>query len=399
MEVNIDDIKKREVNGEPLEWELQLISKDTETRKLIFDIMTQKNEIEMYAKANDRPEEYLKDMKDLQTNPFSKLNNYVESERERERQKKKQNNLKKQEKLFKEEEYKWEKHEEQRDRERQKLRHHEDDFLKRKKRLLEKELNYDSTEEKKKIKSNPKYYEEHKQIRIKEREFDEMMRRKENPKLNTLEDQESVDNDKNININNIYDACIITDLALKDDVLLSTDKLPKTEFIVIEYDDEEDENNQIQEDKEKEDGNKIKKKEDKENYKDKLIVNMGKNIKKSNYRLDDYEDENDPYHKKNIIGQLQIDEETEKHIMEINKEINNERKEEEKRIIQKQTLFNMPVDPTDAKQKLMELQKQVFEMIPKEKEALFKFPINWVFVFSVSRIFLNYKRNNKLFIF
>jgi len=373
VEINLEEIKKRESNGEPLEWELQLINKDSETRKLIFDIMTQKNEIEMYAKANERPEDFLKDIKDLTTNPFSKLNQHIESERERERQKRKQNNLKKLEKIFKEEEYKWEKHEETKEKERQKLKHFEEDLLKRKKRLLEKDLNYESSEEKKKIKSNPKFFEEYKQMRIKEREFDEMMRRKENPKLNI---DEPIYHEMNLENNNV---CTVTDLALKEDTqLVSKEKVPKTEFVVIEYHDEEDYQNISDSEKEYKADNE-REIEDRK----KLILNIGKNLKKSKFNIEDYEDENDPYHRKIISNQVQIDEETEKHIMEISQEINNERKEEEKRQIQKQTLTNLSNETPDNKIKAMELQKQVFEMIPREKEALFKFPINWVIVFSV----------------
>ena len=93
-----------------MEWELQLINKDSETRKLIFEIMTQKNQIEIYAKANERPEDFLKDIKDLTSNPYSKLNQHTESEREKERKRRKENHVKKLEKTFREEEYKWEKH-------------------------------------------------------------------------------------------------------------------------------------------------------------------------------------------------------------------------------------------------------------------------------------------------
>ena len=80
---------------------------------------------------------------------------------------------------------------------------------------------------------------------------------------------------------------------------------------------------------------------------------------------------------------INIDEETERRIMEISQEVNNERKEEERRAIQKQTLTNIISDPADSKQKMIELQKQVFEMIPKEKDSLFKYQINWNIVLSV----------------
>ena len=357
--MNLEDIKKRENNGEPLEWELQLINKDSETRKIIFDIMTQKNEIEMYAKANERPEDFLKDLKELTNNPFSKINQYPESEREKERQKHKQQNLKKLEKNFKDEERKWEKHEEEKEKERLRLKHHEEDLLKKKKRLIEKDIDYDSADEKKKIKSNSKFYEEYKQMRIKEREFDEMMRRKENPIFEYNEQPQNT--------------CTITDLVLKEDTKLAKSKyeqVAKSEFVLIEMNsDEEHEKNNSDHENEKKD--------------DKLIMNLGnKNLKKGNYKLEDDHDENDPYHKKNVSNLIQIDEETEKMIMEISQEVTNERRDEERRKLQKQTLNNI-TDPMDSKQKLIDLQKQVFEMIPKEKELLFKYPINWNIVLSV----------------
>lgn len=361
--------------------------------------MTQKNEIEMYAKANERPEDFLKDIKDLTNNPFSKINQQPESERERERHKRKQNNLKKLEKTFKEEEYKWEKHEEAMEKERLRLKHHEEDMLKKRKRLLEKDLNYDSNEEKKKIKSNPKFYEEYKQMRIKEREFDEMMRKKENTKQdsfshNVNNETQTPKNDHNQEANNTSNPCLVTDLALKEDLNQERRKaelIPKSEVVVIELneDEEDNEHNHLDHDHEHKNTNGESTLENHQgNKKDKLILNINKNMKKGKYALDDYEDENDLYHKKNVSHQIQIDEETEKIIMEISQEVNNERKEEERRQMQKQTLTTITTDPADSKQKLIELQKQVFELIPKEKETLFKFPINWKIVISV---IINYR--------
>lgn len=352
--------------------------------------MTQKNEIEIYAKANERPEDFLKDIKDLTSNPYSKLNQHTESERERERRRRKENNTKKLEKAYKEEEYKWEKHEEIREKERQRLKFQEEDLQKKKKRLLEKDINYDSSEEKKKIKNKPRYYLEYKQMRIKEREYDEMMRRKENNKFDFSENSENVNlnnnefDNGNLDINE--NPCKITDLALKeefDNNKEKIEKVAKSEFVMIDnYQDEDEENenskNEEIENKEGKIDNKTK------NNEDKLSLNLNRNIKKGKYAVDDYEDENDPYRKKNLSGQIKIDEETERRIMEISQEVNNERKEEERRAIQKQTLTNIISDPADSKQKMIELQKQIFEMIPKEKDSLFKFQINWNIVLSVN---------------
>lgn len=65
INVNVDEIRKKELAGTPLEWELNLIAKDGETRRAIFDILTQKDEIENFAKSNEKAEEFLKDFKDF----------------------------------------------------------------------------------------------------------------------------------------------------------------------------------------------------------------------------------------------------------------------------------------------------------------------------------------------
>lgn len=86
--------------------------------------------------------------------------------------------MKKLEKMFKDEERRWEDYEDQRvkfhliqEREREKLRIYEDTKLKRIKRLIESDLNYDSDVEKAKIKKNPKKYDEYKLLRQRERYF------------------------------------------------------------------------------------------------------------------------------------------------------------------------------------------------------------------------------------
>jgi len=164
----MEEFKKKEQNGEPLEWELQLISKDNETRKLIFEILTQKNEIENFAKSHEKAEEYLKDYKDFSSS-FTNRNQYQETEREQERIKRKQNKLKKLEKEYKDEEKKWEKREEDKAYDREREKQYEEDKVKRKRRLIEKDLNYDSDAEKERMKKNPKAFEEHNLIKIQER--------------------------------------------------------------------------------------------------------------------------------------------------------------------------------------------------------------------------------------
>ena len=44
--VNIEEIKKKEENGEPLEWELRLVSNDQEILKTINEVVSQRQQID-----------------------------------------------------------------------------------------------------------------------------------------------------------------------------------------------------------------------------------------------------------------------------------------------------------------------------------------------------------------
>ena len=174
INIDLNDIKLKEERGEPLEWELNLISRDQETLKIINDVVNQREQIELFAKQNEKPEIYLKDLKELN----GTLN--FESQREKDRAKKKLDKIKKMEKLFIEEEKKWLKYEDMKLREKSHLRHEKERMKRRKQKLLERDLNFDIEIEKQKRLENPKKYEEHEQERLKEKEFDDMMRKKEN---------------------------------------------------------------------------------------------------------------------------------------------------------------------------------------------------------------------------
>ena len=185
IEPDLEEIRRKEEIGEPLEWELELVSKDQDTLKLIYDIMGQRQEIEVFAKQAEKPDLYLKDLKELAA---GSLSTHFESERERERQRKKNERLKKLEKAFKDEERRWLRHEEDVEREKSNLKHEKEYLQHKKEKLLEKDLNYDSDKEKEKIARDPKKYEEHKEDRIKEKEYDDFMRKKENGLLFKDED-------------------------------------------------------------------------------------------------------------------------------------------------------------------------------------------------------------------
>jgi RNA-binding protein 25 len=375
IEVNLEEIKKRENNKEPLEWELQLISKDNETKKLIFEILSQKNEIEIMAKQKERPEDYLKDLKDLTTssNPFSA---HFESEREKERQKKKMEKVKKLEKQFKEDEKKWERHEEDKEREIAKEIHFEEDLNRKKRRLMEKDLNYDSEEEKRKIKSNQKKYEERRQMRIKEKEIDDLMRKRENPNYR------EGDNSTGINSRAVMNDDI-TDLVLIDNDNNFTSKEPEAKATVIvqeyHYEDDFEENENINKEKDFEMFN----------------INL-EPVKKSFKPIiqDDYDNDNDdPYHKRENLTKIEINPETEKEILEMKKEVLKFNQDDEEDKVKPKSKFELQnpnmntmnnnfANLNPSSEKLMELHKQIFEMIPKNKDELFKFPINWSLVYK-----------------
>jgi hypothetical protein len=348
----MEDIKKKERNGEPLEWELQLINKDHDTRKMIFDILTQKNDIEAYAKATERPEDYLKDIKDLAHNSYNLMNQYPESEREKERARRKQANKRRMEKQYIDDIKKWERHEEDKDRERLKSKANEEELSKRKKRLIEKDLNYDSDEEKRRLK-DVKRVEENKSMRQKENEFDEMMRRRDNPHLYQHE-----------HVNNT-----VTDLvAVEVNNEIQTDKQAEDKVFITfrEYeDDEEDTTKQSI---------------------PKVTINLEKKpAAVKTHTIAEEDDQDDPFTNK-TTQIIEIDEETEKGIQQISEEVRQSRQVEEKRKLQQQNIKNIvnKSNTNESSQKLIELQKEIFQAIPKERDELFRYPVNWNYLIKVS---------------
>ena len=330
---------------------MQLISRDNDSRKFILEILSQRNEIENSIREKGRPEDYFRDLKDLtsSTNPFSQS---LESEREKKRQKKKIEKLEKNEKYYKEDLKKWERHEEDRDREIQKEIQEQEELIKKKKKLLEKDLNYDSEDEKKKIKQNQKKYEELREMRLKQKDSDELMRIKEK-KSNDKNDQE---------LN--YD---VQDLALygqEENVNLIPEPQAKA---IVTYQEYQEENS----DEESDTG-----------IKNVLSLDLNLEMKKPIQKLiEHYEDyDNDDYlHKKEKLMNIEINPETEKEIMEMRNDIIFEKKEEKH-----PEVVPVLIHPTvqGNTEKMMEIQKQIFEMIPKTKEDLFKFSIDWNVVYK-----------------
>lgn len=354
----MEDIKRKEKNGEPLEWELELIAKDTETRKLIFDILTQKNDIENYEKQN-LTEEILKDKKDLASNPFSALHQHVESEREKQRSKRKLREKERIEKKFLDEEREWLKTELEINKYFKKAQTSKDEIHRRKKRLIERDLNYNSDEEKLWRKQNLSKYNEHKERIKKDIEFDEQIKKREQ------QDIQGLNKDK-VNDNNMQENDI-TDLVLVENELQVKEPVAKTEIVYKEYEVKETENEAEQ--------------------KEKITLDFGLKAKKVAKRqeFDVHEiDNNDPFVKRKVEN-FKFDEEVTKDLENIRNEVNLERKEEQIKKLQKQEIKNI-INTNEDSKKLIEIQSIIFAKIPTEREELFSFPIDWRTVYKVNNL-------------
>ena len=112
IQVNFEEIKKKELNGEPLEWELKLVSNDQEILKTINEVVSQRQAIDSSGKPiNVEKDIFFKNLNDLASS------NILENSRERERKRKKFEKKKKFEKLFQDFEKNWLKHENNREKE------------------------------------------------------------------------------------------------------------------------------------------------------------------------------------------------------------------------------------------------------------------------------------------
>ena len=126
---NLDEIKKKEENNEPLEWELRLVANDQEILKTLNEIVSQRQCIDNKGKQTDN-DIFLKDLNDLANS------NILENKREKERKQKKLEKQKKFEKLFNDFEKNWLKHESNREKEKLKLQKEKENLPNKKKKLL-----------------------------------------------------------------------------------------------------------------------------------------------------------------------------------------------------------------------------------------------------------------------
>ena len=84
IQVNLEEIKKKELNGEPLEWELKLVANDQEILKTINEVVSQRQAIDSSGKPISIEKDiFFKNLNDLASS------NILENSRERERKRKK----------------------------------------------------------------------------------------------------------------------------------------------------------------------------------------------------------------------------------------------------------------------------------------------------------------------
>jgi len=144
IQVNLDEIKKKEENGEPLEWELKLVSNDQEILKTINEVVSQRQAIDSSGKPISIEKDlFFKNLNDIANS------NILENSREKERKRKKEEKKKKFEKLFQDFEKNWLKHESNREKERIKALKEKENWPKKRQKMIEKDLEYDSDQEKK----------------------------------------------------------------------------------------------------------------------------------------------------------------------------------------------------------------------------------------------------------
>ena len=347
--VNIEEIKKKEENGEPLEWELRLVSNDQEVLKTINEVVSQRQQIDTKSKQYEN-DAFFKDLNDLANS------NILENQREKDRKKKKMEKAKKFEKLFYDFEKNWLKHESNREKEKLKLKKEKENWKKKREKLIEKDLEYDSDKEKKyneglkgignkgyKISTtfiNKKKNEERLKIREKEREYDNNLREKENQML-----FKNIENKDNYligteNLNTLLDKNMNELLAIGTE-----EKKPVTTFEIEDYN-----------------SNPIANISNSNNNNNKIETKNDNILNKNNNIIEKEKESND----KKL-------EDNGNEIKEINEKGNEEDKNEIN--IENMNLEQLLLGIPDLV--LKEIEKDSKKNIPTETEELFKYKIDW----------------------
>ena len=166
--VSIHEVEEKEEKGEPLEWEIQLLNKDFETKEKIESTIKQRREIELLSNSDPIPNN--KKIEFAQKPTF----NIKETQRMKDRRQKKQRLIQKYEEKYRDELKRLEKKEEERENYLENIEKYESTLLKRKSKLYEKDLDYDSNNEE----NNEKYSKRRNKIRETENNKDRILRAK-----------------------------------------------------------------------------------------------------------------------------------------------------------------------------------------------------------------------------
>ena len=351
--VNIEEIKRKEENGEPLEWELRLVSNDQDILKKINEVVSQRQAIDTRSKQNEN-DTFFKDLNDLANS------NILENAREKERKKKKMEKIKKFEKLFYDFEKNWLRRENNKEKEKIRLQNEKENWPKKREKLIEKDLEYDSDKEKKyseglkgignkgyKLSTsfiNKKKNEERLRLREKEREYDNALREKENQML-----FKNISNKDNLlgieDLNSLIDKNMTKLLAIEPE-----EKKPQTTFEIQDYNSNSNQN----------ENNNDKNNKQKEEIK---IVNKPKKEKKG-IKIDDMKE----IEEKKEDKEFKVKENEKEDIKEKNEDsyvINIEKMNLD------QLLSNIP------ELIFKDIQKSIKNNIPNKNEELFKYNIDW----------------------
>ena len=347
IQVNLEEIKKKELNGEPLEWELKLVANDQEILKTINEVVSQRQAIDSSGKPISIEKDiFFKNLNDLASS------NILENSRERERKRKKLEKKKKFEKLFQDFEKNWLKHEANREKEKIRLQKEKENWPKKIQKMIEKDLEYDSDKEKKfdedlkgignkgyKLSVNfisKKRNEERLRMREKEKEYDNSLREKENKMLFKDNYNQLTEN----KIDNILETKEILAIAPEE-------KKPQTTFEIedyvpnnFSYKYEEDINNNNNKD-----------------MNEKIIIKSNEKDKKSNEEISNIAE-----HKKIVEEDIKED-----------NDINNEDNEEIDitKMNYEQLISGIPNNEYEI------MRKTVINNMPKGIDELFQYKINW----------------------
>ena len=342
--MNLDEIKKKEENGEPLEWELKLVANDQEILKTINEVVSQRQAIDSSGKPISIEKDlFFKNLNDIANS------NLLENSREKERKRKKEEKKKKFEKLFQDFEKNWIKHENNREKERLKAEKDKENLPKKIQKLIEKDLEYDSDQEQKyneglkgignkgyKISTNfinRKKNEDRIRMREKEKEYDNALREKENKML-------FKDNYNQINENKLSNLLENKEIL----AIAPEEKKPQTTFQIEDY-----VPNNINNDIDLIENNNIN---NINNKKEENKINIEKNKEKD-------------FNIINLDSIIETDIKNNKDEIEEKEEIN----------VDKMTLEELIGGVPNSV--LEQIKKNVNDSIPKGIDKLYKYKINW----------------------